>query len=57
MEPNEEELLKSTALQTANTILAARRRAEQELRAAKEALEAKTAEATARARTPGARTS
>jgi PAS domain S-box-containing protein len=44
MEPNEEELLKSTALQTANTILAARRRAEQELRAAKEALEAKTAE-------------
>jgi PAS domain S-box-containing protein len=44
MDPNEDELLKSTALQTANTILVARRRAEQELREAKEALEAKTAE-------------
>lgn len=44
MDTNEGELLKSTALQTANTILAARRRAEQEMRAAREALEAKTAE-------------
>ncbi|MEP7014098.1 MAG: ATP-binding protein [Verrucomicrobiota bacterium] len=41
---NEEELLKSVALQTANSILVARRRAEQELIQAKEALEAKTAE-------------
>ena len=41
---NEEQLLKSAALQTANTILAARRRAEQELVKAKEALEAKTVE-------------
>ena len=40
----EEELLRSTALQTASTILAARRRAEQDLMAAKEALEKKSAE-------------
>ena len=44
MESNEGESLKSTALQTANTILAARRRAEQEMHTAREALEAKTAE-------------
>jgi PAS domain S-box-containing protein len=41
---DEEELLRSTALQTASTILAARRRAEQDLMAAKEALEKKSAE-------------
>ena len=46
MEPreNEEQLLKSTALQTANAILLARRRAEQELVQAKEVLEEKTEE-------------
>jgi PAS domain S-box-containing protein len=46
MEPNEneEELLRSVALQTANSILVARRRAEQELRRAKEALEKKSEE-------------
>jgi PAS domain S-box-containing protein len=44
MEPNEKELLKSTALQIADTILPTRRGAEQELRAAKEELKAKTAE-------------
>jgi PAS domain S-box-containing protein len=41
---NEEQLLKSTALQTANAILLARRRAEQELVQAKEVLEEKTEE-------------
>jgi PAS domain S-box-containing protein len=41
---DEEQLLRSTALQNASTILSARRRAEQELIEAKEALEAKTAE-------------
>jgi signal transduction histidine kinase/ActR/RegA family two-component response regulator len=41
---DEEQLLRSAALQTASTILSARRRAEQELIEAKEALEAKTAE-------------
>lgn len=41
---DEEELLKSVALQTANSILVARRRAEQELLKTKEELEAKTAE-------------
>ncbi|MEY2518689.1 MAG: hypothetical protein QOF24_448 [Verrucomicrobiota bacterium] len=41
---NEEELLKSTALQTANIILTARLRAEEQLIQAKEALEARTAE-------------
>src|ERR1700737_1063390 len=41
---NEEELLKSVALQTATSIAAARRRAEHELLQAKEALEDKTAE-------------
>jgi PAS domain S-box-containing protein len=40
----EDDLLRSTALQTASTILAARRRAEQELVSAKEALERKGAE-------------
>jgi PAS domain S-box-containing protein len=40
----EEDLLRSTALQTASTILAVRRRAEQELISAKEALEKKSAE-------------
>jgi PAS domain S-box-containing protein len=42
--PNDEEMLKSSAMQTANSILAARRRAEQELVKAKEALEIKSAE-------------
>ncbi|MEY2559998.1 MAG: hypothetical protein QOG51_413 [Verrucomicrobiota bacterium] len=41
---NEEELLKSTALQTANIILTARLRAEEQLIQAKEALEVRTAE-------------
>ncbi len=45
MQPNDEEgLLRSTALQTANTVLLARKRAEQELRGAKEELERKTEE-------------
>ena len=46
MPPNEseEKLLHSTALQTANTILLARRRAEQELLEAKQELERKTKE-------------
>jgi PAS domain S-box-containing protein len=46
MEPkkDEEELLKSAALQTASSILAARRRAERELTKAKDAFEAKSAE-------------
>ncbi|MEO5718200.1 MAG: ATP-binding protein [Chthoniobacterales bacterium] len=45
MQPNEEEgLLRSAALQTANTVLLARKRVEQELRAAKEELERKTEE-------------
>ncbi|MEO7725092.1 MAG: ATP-binding protein, partial [Chthoniobacterales bacterium] len=43
MQPNDEEgLLRSAALQTANTVLLARKRAEQELRAAKEELERQT---------------
>ena len=48
MEPKEkeEELLKSVALQTANAVLVARRRAEQELIQIKEALERKSAELT-----------
>ena len=48
MEPkeNEEELLKSVALQTANAVLVARRRAEQELIRIKDALEKKSAELT-----------
>ncbi len=48
MEPKEkeEELLKSVALQTANAVLVARRRAEQELIRIKEALEKKSAELT-----------
>jgi PAS domain S-box-containing protein len=41
---NEEELLRSVAIQNAQSILVARQRAEQELVAAKEALEARTAE-------------
>ena len=46
MEPNDdtEHLLRSSALQTANTILLARQRAEQELLQAKQALELKTEE-------------
>jgi len=40
----EEQLLRSVALQNAQSILAARQRAEQEIQHAKEALEAKTAE-------------
>ena len=40
----EEELLRSSALQTANTVLVARKRAEQDLLAAKAALERKTDE-------------
>ncbi len=45
MQPDDEEgLLRSAALQTANTVLLARKRAEQELRAAKEELERKTEE-------------
>ena len=46
MPPNEseEKLLHSTALQTANTVLLARRRAEQELLEAKRELERKTKE-------------
>jgi signal transduction histidine kinase/ActR/RegA family two-component response regulator len=43
-EEEEEQLLRSVALQNANSILVARRRAEQELIEAKEALERKTAE-------------
>jgi PAS domain S-box-containing protein len=48
MEPKdkEEELLRSVALQTANAVLVARRRAEQELIQIKEALEEKSAELT-----------
>ena len=48
MEPkeNEEELLKSAALQTANAVLAARRRAEHKLIRIKDALEKKSAELT-----------
>ncbi len=46
MQPNddEESLLRSAALQTANTVLLARKRAEQELLAAKQELERKTDE-------------
>ncbi len=45
MQPNDEDnLLRSSALQTANTVLLARKRAEQELREAKEELERKTQE-------------
>ncbi|MEO8044113.1 MAG: ATP-binding protein [Spartobacteria bacterium] len=45
MQPNDEEdLLRSSALQTANTVLLARKRAEQDLRAAKEELERRTEE-------------
>ena len=46
MEPreNEEQLLKSAALQTASSVLIARRRAEDQLLQAKEALEKKSAE-------------
>ena len=45
MQPNDEEnLLRSSALQTANTVLLARKKAEQDLRAAKEELERKTEE-------------
>ena len=40
----EEQLLKSAALQTANAVLVARRRAEQELVEIKEALESKSSE-------------
>ncbi|HEY0143025.1 MAG TPA: ATP-binding protein [Thermoanaerobaculia bacterium] len=43
-EQHEEELLRSVAIQNAQAILAARQRAEQELVAAKEALEARTVE-------------
>ena len=46
MEQKEEELLKSVALQTANAVLVARRRAEQELIHTKEALERKSVELT-----------
>jgi PAS domain S-box-containing protein len=48
MEPKEkeEQLLRSVALQTANAVLVARRRAEQELLQIKEALEKKSAELT-----------
>src|SRR6185503_5601744 len=42
MEENEDKLLRSVALQNANSILLARQRAEQELIRAKEALERKT---------------
>ena len=45
-EEKEEELLKSAALQTANAVLVARRRAEQELVEIKEALERKSTELT-----------
>jgi PAS domain S-box-containing protein len=45
-EENEEQLLKSVALQTANAVLVARRRAEQELVEIKEALEIKRTELT-----------
>ena len=41
---DEDELLRSVAIQNAQSILVARQRAEQELVAAKEALEARTAE-------------
>ena len=41
---SEEQLLHSTALQTANTVLLARKRAEQELLEAKQELERKTGE-------------
>ena len=45
MQPNdEEELLRSAALQTANIVLLARKKAEQDMRAAKEELERKTEE-------------
>lgn len=45
MRPDDEEgLLRSSALQNANTVLLARKKAEQELRAAKEELERKTEE-------------
>lgn len=44
MEPDEDRLLKSAALQTATSILLARQRAEQELLRTREALEAKMAE-------------
>jgi hypothetical protein len=41
---DEDDLLRSVAFQNAQSILAARQRAEQELLAAKEALESRTAE-------------
>ena len=45
MQPNEEEdLLRSSALQTANSVLLARKKADQDLRQAKQELEDKTAE-------------
>ena len=45
-EEKEEQLLKSVALQTANAVVIARRRAEQELVETKEALEKKSTELT-----------